>query len=104
MYSNRVDIWATGCILYELATATRLFKSDFEVVSYVVSTKNIAIVLDDTFDSDAKTTLTKYVVDMLQIDGSRRPSASEISKDFSDQLQIIRDLVKHSTPTSAIIC
>ena len=102
MYNNRVDIWAMGCILYELATATRPFKTDFEVSFYVLSAKNTEIVFDDAFESDAETTITKYVVDMLQVDGTKRPSASELSKDFSHQLQIIRDLVQRSTVTGAV--
>ena len=30
-YTNKVDIWAMGCILYELATGQRPFKSDLAV-------------------------------------------------------------------------
>src|SRR5437016_3900964 len=33
-FTNRVDIWALGCILYELAIGKKAFKDDFELVGY----------------------------------------------------------------------
>ena len=69
LYNNKVDIWAIGCILYELATGIRLFKSDWEVLSHRFSRKNINVVLDDSFDTHSVETITKYIVDQS---GDRR--------------------------------
>lgn len=33
-YTNKVDIWALGCILYELASGKQPFYSDWEVIQY----------------------------------------------------------------------
>ena len=96
MYNNKVDIWATGCILYELATGTRPFNSDWHVLNHRFSNKNVAVVLDDSFDIHSIETITKHIVDMLQIDPSDRPSASTMSKNF-DQLRLAHHSVLNTT-------
>ena len=99
MFNNKVDIWATGCILYELATGTRPFKSDWEIVIHRVFRKNMDVVLDDSFDMHSVETITKNIVDMLQLDPSHRPSASTMSKKFDQQLR----LANHTTVTDPVI-
>jgi serine/threonine protein kinase len=88
MYNNKVDIWAMGCILYELATGIRPFKSDWDVLNHRISKRNIEVVLDDTFDTHSIATTTQHIVEMLQIDPSDRPSASFLSEKFDQQLQL----------------
>ena len=88
MYNNKVDIWAMGCILYELATGIRPFKSDWEVLGHRFSGKNITVVLDDSFDTHSVETISKHIVDMLQVDPADRPSASFLSNEFNRQLQL----------------
>jgi serine/threonine protein kinase len=92
MYNNKVDIWAMGCILYELATGIRPFQSDWEVLKHRFSGKNINVVLD-SFDTPSVETITKYIVDMLQVDPADRPSASLLSNEFNGQLQLAQHSV-----------
>jgi len=99
MYNNKVDVWAMGCILYELATGIRPFQSDWEVLGHRFSGKNINVVLDDSFDMHSVETITKNIVDMLQLDPSHRPSASTMSKKFDQQLR----LANHTTVTDPVI-
>jgi serine/threonine protein kinase len=100
VYNYKVDIWAMGCILYELATGIRPFKSDWEVLNHRFSRKNINVVLDDSFDTKSVETITKYTVDMLQIDPAVRPSASFLFNEFNRQLQ----LAQHSVLLRAKVC
>ena len=102
MFNNKVDIWATGCILYELATGTRPFKSDVDVLCHRVFGKKLDVVLDDSFDMHSVETIEKHIVDMLQIDPSHRPSASFLSKEFERQLQLAHHNVLHSTTTDSV--
>jgi serine/threonine protein kinase len=75
-FTNKVDIWALGCILYELTIGARAFQTDYAVLLYLSSQKNKDVVLDNTFDTHSMKTITKHIVDMLQIESSARPSAS----------------------------
>ena len=76
MYNNKVDIWAMGCILHELATGIRPFQSDWDVLTHRFSRTNVNVVLDDSFDTPSVETITKYIVDMLQVNPARRSSSS----------------------------
>ena len=89
-YTNKVDVWSMGCILYELATGARAFQTDYAVLLYLSSRKNKDVVLDDTFDAHSIETITKHIVDMLQIESSARPSASVLSKEFTRECQLIQ--------------
>ena len=88
MYNNKVDIWAMGCILYELSTGTRAFKTDRAVISYSLFHEHKEVVLDDTFDSDSIKTIKKHIIDLIQIDPADRPSASFLSNEFNRQLHL----------------
>src|SRR6266516_2085287 len=36
-YTNKVDMWAVGCILYELVLRRRAFASDWDVMQHAMS-------------------------------------------------------------------
>lgn len=93
-YNNKVDIWAMGCILYELATRTCPFKNDFAILDYRYSGGNMHVVLDGSFDKASAESITKSIVDMLQVEPSDRPSASFLSKEFDSELQLAQDHIQ----------
>ena len=35
-YTNKVDIWGLGCILYELCTARKAFSDDWSIMNYAL--------------------------------------------------------------------
>ena len=102
MYNNKVDIWAVGCILYELATGSRAFKTDHAVILYSLSHENKEVGLPNTFDSDSIKIIRKYIGDMLRIDPSDRPSASFLSEEFNRQLQLAQHSVLLSTAADSV--
>src|SRR5277367_1533608 len=91
-----------GCILYELTTRTRAFKTDFTVHSYITSGKNKDVILDFRVDTHCMETIAKYIVDMLQAESSERPTASFLSKEFEHQWQVALGRVQLNTVTASI--
>jgi ankyrin repeat protein len=102
LYTNKVDIWAMGCILYELATGNRPFKSDWAVTSFVHSAKNIEVSLDNTFNVDSIKIITQHIVDMLQATPAARPSASVLSAGFDRHLQLAQESVQLSAVSNSV--
>ena len=90
-----------GCILYELATGNCPFKQDWDVLNYCFSRNEMEVILD-SFDTHSIETITKHIVSMLQIDPSKGPSASILSKEFDRQLRLAQDDVQLRTVTNSV--
>jgi serine/threonine protein kinase len=82
-YNNKVDIWALGCILYELAVGKRAFEAEWVTVEYAKSGELPDIPLDQNFDQEEKESFQKTVTQMLNFDASLRPSANDLVNEFS---------------------
>jgi serine/threonine protein kinase len=86
-YTNKVDIWSMGCILFELAVGQKAFSDDIAVYRYGGSGEEFIVVLDETFDEISKSRITDTVVSSLQIKPSLRPSASDLLAEFIHDAQ-----------------
>src|SRR5271169_487715 len=77
-YNNKVDIWAFGCIAYELLTQERAFKGDYYVMQYALGGGKPPVQLQpNSAIPDATMTCLNFIVKAtLQIDPLERPSAS----------------------------
>lgn len=84
MYSNKVDIWAMGCVFYELAVKHKPFSVDAVAKEYsaqhIFSGQRLEIsVACDTFpNQDFITLLKKIIRHMLEVDPLKRPRAVEV--------------------------
>jgi len=81
-YNNKIDIWAIGCILYELATFKKAFGTDMEVYQFSKEQMPLKVTLD-AFDEDAATCIKDVILRILQIEPKSRPSATELLKEFT---------------------
>jgi serine/threonine protein kinase len=83
-YNNKVDIWAMGCLFFELATGSKLFSDDVSVIEYARSEGILALEIscDGTLDTETIEYVKGMVHDMLQIEPTSRPSASELRARF----------------------
>ena len=81
-YTNKVDIWAMGCILHELVLGVKPFASDFAVLEHYRSKSQIELHFDDTFREESVKKLTAFIRKMLHNDHSSRPAAQTLLAEF----------------------
>ena len=77
-YTSKSDVWALGCILYELMTLKKPFEADnlLGLVFKIVTEKPVAIPSSAPYSKELR-----QLVDMLlQKDPKDRPSVAEILK------------------------
>ena len=63
-FTNKIDIWALGCILYELFTSEILFANDLEACHYSLDDSEIPVV-DTVFTGAFRIELVAIIQDML---------------------------------------
>ena len=80
-YTNKVDIWAAGCVLYEIVFQKKMFISDYSTERFAIqcSRSELKLELPETSEAIPDTekwgVLSTMIDDMLTIDRNRRPSA-----------------------------
>ena len=94
MYNNKSDIFALGCILYELATRQRAFADDGHVRQYARNNTQVEIPLIGA-DERSKTDLEQAIHKMLHRDASQRPSAATLSIQFQRTRSINLGYILH---------
>jgi hypothetical protein len=85
-YTNKVDIWAIGCVLYEVIFRKRRFANDYSVVEYTSRPFNTdlhALPTEFIYDPGAQALLSNIIKDMLSVDPLDRPTAAQLYGIFS---------------------
>jgi tetratricopeptide (TPR) repeat protein len=82
-FSNKVDIFAIGCILFELVTnGNKAFANDFYIHEYTARSSQLKISfvnIDDSWKHELESVIHK----MLAVDRTDRPSAVHLRSQFS---------------------
>ena len=82
-YTNKVDIWTLGCILYEFVVGRRAFENEYFTVQYKFTGVLPEITLDQYFSDEDKELVQGAVTRMLNIEPSARPRATVLAEEFS---------------------
>jgi tetratricopeptide (TPR) repeat protein len=86
VYTNKVDIWAIGCILFELVTGKVAFTGDWEVHEFGVSGSKIQLPTSSfpkLFQNDVSTSVDA----ILRPDWRQRPDALHICSKFRSYIE-----------------
>lgn len=76
-YTNRVDIWALGCIVHELSTAQKTFENNFDIETFArhnVPFQRVRF----PFAGPSAELLFPLIERMLALEPRKRPSPTEI--------------------------
>ena len=84
-FTNKVDIWALGCILCELATSRTPFTCDFQLFQYLTSQRTLQIP-ELEFEPPRACCLTELINATLALEPSSRPSANYLRMKFASIL------------------
>ena len=84
--SQTSDVWALGCIFYELIFKTKAFPSDFHVFDYIHS-KGLPKIHPLPVDTRVRTYIRELTYHMMEINWWQRPS----SRDVLEALNSISD-------------
>jgi serine/threonine protein kinase len=82
-FTTKVDIWALGCILYELAVGKKVFPLDYDTREYAVEKEMLQISPPSSIDEHVQSPLSNLIREMLRINPKDRPTAEELYTLFS---------------------
>jgi serine/threonine protein kinase len=90
VYNQKVDIWAFGCIFYEIVAESKAFDDDWQVRQYWQSQEPLKIPPVNFHHSNSAQFLESILLKTLHKDLNARPSAQSLCLDyraFRTQLQ-----------------
>jgi serine/threonine protein kinase len=82
-FTNKVDIWSLGCILFELVTFTNAFAGDWGVLTFFHSSEPSPQIQTDTTSAFLKHHVLNCLCHLLQKPAQMRPGATILCRLFS---------------------
>lgn len=86
IYNNKVDIWAIGCILFEVLFSEKAFLCDFDVSQFALKIIHFNLQMKiptvDEWDESLQTSITSLIKELLSVDPAERPTAKDLARRF----------------------
>lgn len=84
-FTNRTDIWALGCILYELVSSRKLFNGDWTTLQFALADSPLLIAVEppSLTTNEIWASLVALIREMVQIAPHHRPSAKVVHDRFT---------------------
>jgi len=79
-FNKQVDIWAVGCILYELCTGQKLFKSDLDGYEFALLRKTGTHDLAPIYPAESTDEMMQILLPLLEYDYRCRPATITVQK------------------------
>ena len=89
-YSKKLDIWSLGCLLFELTTGRKAFRSDFHSYQFAQGLTELTLIFPPWLNSSSKAILNTWIKRMLSPESRDRPSAHELSDNFRELGPLLR--------------
>lgn len=101
-FNNKVDIWAMGCILYELICLKKAFSSDEAVLAAAWHKEQKHLPSEAEIDDMSRSKSSELIQEMLRFEPRERPSAKDIysrlERFFSGDLPSLPSVVPEVRP------
>src|SRR5271168_4008754 len=95
VFTNKVDIWAIGCIFYEMVFRRRAFYEDYATLNYSFDGTLYVPPMnsDNIWEIISRDVLVAALEKLLNIDPKQRPTAIEIRQQFQHSSGSYTDLL-----------
>lgn len=104
MFTNKIDIWSVGCILYELVVGRKPFLSEAHVLHYSTLKDKLDVPAPNKYDAAFMRAITKAIQSTLNVTPASRPSADELVQVFSQDWNNDRTIALTISPKSSEGC
>lgn len=81
-YNNKVDIWAIGCIFYELVCEEKAFPNDWAVFHWYSLNEDKSLPTDALIEPSSRNLISSLITRTINRDAQTRPSARELCVPF----------------------
>ena len=95
-FTNKVDIWALGCIMGELLTGDKIFDGDWAVYRYHISTSELNLTLPGSIPRILQRHVNQLLVEFLQRDYWKRPQVAMLCPLFNSYLLLVHHSVSET--------
>jgi calcium-dependent protein kinase len=98
-FSNKVDIWAMGCVFHELAVGPSPFNMAAEASAAALRRvrRDLKININNALDKADNEHISNYILSMFDLDPSSRPSASTLRRKFASHCPELTALKRERT-------